>query len=275
MLRPDREIPERVAPGSSGAAGAAGGRHGSGTRRGGHGERGGAGGAGLDRRTWVIGSVVLLVVVAGAMVAMQGPGVPHQDAGPVTILAPTTESSGPPIAHESSAPAPTHPSSSAPSKPRHTATSSAPSATVSSPAKSSGPPLIGTFYRLQNSGSGSCLAQPAGSGAASVQDCAGTRAEGWRYSGLLGGLLGAVTGQVELVNGLSGDCLTGGGGDPVTVRSCTGDAAQTWSKTGGNGASTEFQNAADGQCLQVAQGAVSTGPCTAGGAALWAEDGTV
>ncbi|MFL6117816.1 MAG: RICIN domain-containing protein, partial [Catenulispora sp.] len=183
--------------------------------------------------------------------------------------------------HSTSTPAPTrHSSSSAPS---HTTASSATSISAAPPpsnpaavSSSPLPPLSGTYRRFQNAQSGDCLAQPAGSGTAAHQGCAASRAQGWEYFVPLGGILGAVTGQFELVNAGSGQCLTGAAGAAVGTGKCTGAPAQMWTKAGGSGSATEFRNIGDGKCLKTAQGAVTEGTCGSGDSSgLWTENGTV
>ncbi len=132
-------------------------------------------------------------------------------------------------------------------------------------------PLPGTFHRLQNEQTGTCLA--AGGSAPAQLACATDKSEGWQYSLPLTGILSA--GDDELVNELSGLCLTAGSGGSVSAQSCTGASAQLWSVVSGPGASKEFQNAGVGQCLRAAQAVVSYGSCsTSDHADLWTEDGT-
>jgi hypothetical protein len=107
-----------------------------------------------------------------------------------------------------------------------------------------------------------------------VAACADTKAQGWEFTVPLTGILGALTGQQELVNGDSGNCLTGGSGG-VSVKSCGSDMAQLWSKTGGSGGATELQNAADLQCLKASGGGLVEAACTGDPSELWAPDGTV
>jgi hypothetical protein len=90
----------------------------------------------------------------------------------------------------------------------------------------------------------------------------------------LTGILGAVTGQEELVNGNSNGCLTGGSGG-VSVKTCSGSPAQLWSRTGGSGGATQLMNAADGMCLKTSGGSVVEAMCTGDPSELWAEDGNV
>jgi hypothetical protein len=229
------------------------------------------------RKPLVLLSAISLPVLAVWMLfSCQGSGAADGDAtGQVPAFAPTAAPTSEPTPQSTATPTPTHPSTSATPKPKRTASPTTASASTS--ASSTGPllPLPGTFYRLQNARSGDCLAQPAGAGTATHEGCTAGRSEGWQFAGPLGGLLGAVTGQSELVNGLSGDCLTAGSGGQVGVRKCTGDPAQQWSKTGGTGAATGLRNAGDGRCLTESQGTVVTGPCGGDQSGLWAEDGTV
>lgn len=173
----------------------------------------------------------------------------------------------------SSASATRHSSSSAPT---HTVTSTVPSSSGGLPPASSasptGPLLPSSFHRLRNSAGGECLAQPAGSGSAVPQGCADVKGQGWESTP--SGLLGAVTGQEKLVNGDSNNCLTGGSGG-VSVRSCGSDMKQVWTKTGGSGGATEYQNAADLLCLKASGGSVVEAPCDGDSSELWAEDGNV
>jgi arabinan endo-1,5-alpha-L-arabinosidase len=85
-----------------------------------------------------------------------------------------------------------------------------------------------------------------------------------------------VTGQFELVNKQSGNCLTSVSGGQVGAGACTGGSTQLWSKAGGTGSAVEFRNVSDGLCLRIAQAAVTEGPCGVSDQAdLWTEDGTV
>jgi serine/threonine-protein kinase PknK len=132
-------------------------------------------------------------------------------------------------------------------------------------------PLPGSYHRLQNVQTGTCLA--AGASAPAQQSCVTDKSEGWQYSLPLTGILSA--GHDELVNELSGLCLTAGSGGSVSAQSCNGAPAQLWSFVNGPGASKEFQNAGVGQCLRAAQAVVSYGSCsTSDHADLWTEDGT-
>jgi hypothetical protein len=243
----------------------------------------------------VVAGVALVAGAAWAVIASQGSGAPHDAAAANPAPSSTSDTasisavpqgtpSASPTTHStsSSSASPTHHASS--TTPSHAALTSsaatstagapqAPPSTVSTSSSSSGPPLPGIFHRFRNAGNGSCLVQPAGGDTAGTAGCASDRAQGWQYSVPLTGILGAVTGQFELVNGGTGQCLTGGGGS-VTVRPCTGSAGQIWAKTGGAGGTTEFQNAADGQCLKTVPGAVTEGACS-GDAVQWSDDGTV
>jgi predicted ribosomally synthesized peptide with SipW-like signal peptide len=132
-------------------------------------------------------------------------------------------------------------------------------------------PLPGTYHRLQNEQTGTCLA--AGGSAPAQQSCATDKSEGWQYSLPLTGILSS--GGDELVNELSGLCLTAGSAGAVSAQSCNGASAQLWSVVSGPGSSKEFQNAGVGQCLQAAQAVVSYGSCSSSDHAdLWTEDGT-
>ncbi|HEU5354444.1 MAG TPA: protein kinase [Actinocrinis sp.] len=184
-----------------------------------------------------------------------------------------------------SAPKPSaHPSAHATSTPKHstapasasgaTAAATAPHAAASSSsAAGSLLPLPGTFHRLQNVQTGTCLANPSGSSAPAQQACATDKSQGWQYSLSLSGILSA---GFELVNERSGLCLSADPGGQVVARTCDGGSAQVWSKVGGSGSSKEFENAGESQCLRAVGAVVSYGPCTSNDRAdLWNEDGTV
>jgi hypothetical protein len=309
MVRPDRE--DRAAgaerpgrpgrPDRDGRGAVAGGRPGSGRggdrgdgRDEGRGDRGARGGESRSRKPLLVVAGIALVAGAGwAVLSSHGSAAPR-DTGSANPAPPSSSGSG---ADPTSAPRTTpttsatrsttgsstsathHSSSPTPSRASLSSTSSASASLAPPPAvttASSGPLLPGTYHRFRNAGTGDCLAQPSGSGTAGHQGCASDRAQGWEYTVPLTGVLGALTGQFELVNGSTGQCLTGGAGGPVSVRACAGSTTQFWSKTGGAGGATEFQNAADGQCLKTASGTVSEGPCASGDtAAQWAENGTV
>jgi serine/threonine protein kinase len=132
--------------------------------------------------------------------------------------------------------------------------------------------LPGTFHRLQNAQSGTCLADPASGSVPAQQSCAADKSEGWQYSLSLSGILSA---GFELVNEQSGLCLSADAGGQIVARACDGGSAQVWSKLSGPGSSKEFENAGDGQCLRASGAVVSYGPCTTSDrAVLWNEDGT-
>lgn len=246
----------------------------------------------------IVAGVALVAGAAWAVIASQGSATPRDTAtaNPAPPATSGADSAGAPVPQPTPTTAPTtHPTSSSPSATHHTSStpshaamssSAAVTSAASAPAPppstapasttSSGPPLPGIYHRFRNAQSGACLAQPSGSGTAGAQNCASDRAQGWEYSVPLTGILGAVTGQFELVNGSTGQCLTGGSGGAVSVRPCTGSAGQIWAKTGGSGGATEFQNSGDGQCLKTVQGAVTEGACGSGDATgQWADDGTV
>ena len=174
------------------------------------------------------------------------------------------------------------PSAHATATPKHsTAPASLPGATASaathpSASASAGSgsllSLPGTFHRLQNVQSGTCLANPGGGSTPSQQGCAADKSQGWQYSLSLSGILSA---GFELVNERSGLCLSADPGGQVVARTCDGGSAQVWSKVSGAGSSKEFENAGESQCLRVGGGVVSYGPCTTSDSAdLWNEDGT-
>ncbi|GAA1995548.1 protein kinase domain-containing protein [Catenulispora subtropica] len=303
MVRPDREdsagadradrAGRAAAGGRRGANRSSSGGNGGSAGGGGRGERGARSGESRSRKPLIIAAGVALVAGAGwAVISSQGSGAPR-DAAAANPAPPTSSGAGPEstsaphattstsATHATSSTSSAHHSSSSPPSHAPLSSTSAP-ASVSAPpppvstASSSGPQLPGTYHRFRNAQSGDCLAQPSGSGTAGHQSCASDRTQGWEYTVPLTGILGAVTGQFELVNGSTGQCLTGGAGGTVSVRPCTGSTAQFWSKTGGSGASTEFQNAADGQCLKTAAGTVGEGPCSSSdNTTQWTENGTV
>jgi len=132
--------------------------------------------------------------------------------------------------------------------------------------------LPGTFHRLQNVQTGTCLANPGGGSTPSQRSCAADKSQGWQYSLSLSGILSA---GFELVNEQSGLCLSADPGGQVVARTCDGGSAQVWSKVSGSGSSKEFENAGESQCLRAGGGVVSYGPCTTSDSAdLWNEDGT-
>jgi hypothetical protein len=233
-------------------------------------------------------AVLLVAIGAWALVTSQGSGTPRTGAAapgqsPTASSAATTSASS---AAQSSSTESTSKSSSSssPSATRHT-TSTAPTHTVTStaastsaglppvPASSTGPLLPASYHRLQNAATGDCLAQPAGSAGVAHQGCADVKGQGWDYTVPLTGILGAVTGQEELVNGDSGNCLTGGPGG-LGVKSCSADMAQLWTKTGGSGGATQLQNAADLLCLKASGGSVTEAPCDGSPGEMWSEGGT-
>ncbi|MFD0632112.1 hypothetical protein ACFQ9X_11405 [Catenulispora yoronensis] len=202
------------------------------------------------------------------MIASQGSGTPRNGAtANPAPPAPTSTEAVSPTPRATSAPSATHASSSSSPSPAHRSSASAaaashapassptsaaglpapppPSSSATAAASSTGSLLPGTYHRFRNAQSGGCLTQPAGSGTAGSQGCASDRTQGWEFSVPLTGILGAVTGQFELANGSSGQCLTGGGG-AVGVRSCTGSAAQIWTRTGGSGVPRSFRTRATG-----------------------------
>jgi hypothetical protein len=106
--------------------------------------------------------------------------------------------------------------------------------------------------------------------------CSSSASEGWEYSEPLTGLLSAVTGQYELVNKQSGDCLTAGSGGQVSAETCDGDTGQLWTTVSGSNSEDELRNTSDSLCLQSSGGAVVDGTCsTSDEADLWSQDGTV
>ncbi|HEU5428390.1 MAG TPA: protein kinase [Actinocrinis sp.] len=198
---------------------------------------------------------------------------------------PDADSAHRPLATASADSAPTRsarPSAHATSTPRHssapaaatgaTSAATAPHATASSSSAGSLLSLPGTFHRLRNAQSGTCLANPSGGSAPAQQACAADKSEGWQYSLSLSGILSA---GFELVNESSGLCLSADPGGQVLARTCDGGSAQVWSKVSGPGSSKEFENAGESQCLRAAGAVVSYGPCTSSDRAdLWNEDGT-
>jgi hypothetical protein len=227
----------------------------------------------------VAGAILLLGAAAWAVIASQGPSASTPEAA---------------SSHEPTATAPSSASAvRLPTAPTATATatarrSSAPAAlsgatasagghakpTPSASAASGGSllSLPGSYHRLQNAQSGSCLAQPAGGSASAQAACSNDQTQSWQYSLSLSGILAA--GDDELVNEQSGQCLTAGSSGRILVQACDGGSAQLWSKVDESGASKEFQNAGNGQCLQSSGAVVSYGPCDANDRAdLWS-DGT-
>ena len=190
-----------------------------------------------------------------------------------------------PLAAASADSAPTQsarPTAHATSTPKHstapaaatgaTSAATAPHGTASSSSAGSLLSLPGTFHRLQNAQSGTCLAMPSGGSAPAQQACAADKSEGWQYSLSLSGILSA---GFELVNEPSGLCLSADPGGQIVARTCDGGSAQVWSKVSGSGSSKEFENAGESQCLRAAGAVVSYGPCTSSDRAdLWNEDGT-
>jgi serine/threonine protein kinase len=272
MVRPER------ADAALGAAPAAVGR------RGGAGARGPETGAdGRKRRKRLPLILVALIALLGggawALFESQGSSTRAPTAAPsqhssVTAAAYATptrtpghpKASGTPKPTRSEAAAETH----APS-PTAKPSSAPPSASASASSGSGGSggllPLPGTFHRLQNQQTGSCLAQPG-----VLASCASSQTQGWQYSLSLNGLLG---GDYELINHDSGACLTETSNGLASAQACDGSTAQLWSIMNGSASGKEFQNASDKQCLLVAQAVVSVGSCsTSNRAGLWNEDGT-
>lgn len=280
----DRRGPSAADDGRGGQGGR-GGRGGRGARRGGYGERaavvaGESDHRGIGKPAALVAAVLLIAVGSWALVT-QGSG-SSKNAGQSPASADTQSSSS--SAAQSTSVSATHSSSSSsPSPTRHTSSAS-PTRTVTTTASSSaplppatsptGPLLPANYHRFQNSGSGDCLSQPSGSGSAAHQGCADSKTQGWASTVPLTGILGAVTGQEELVNGDSNDCLTGGHGG-VSVKACSGDLVQLWSKTGGTGGATQLMNAADGLCLKTSGGSVVEAMCDGDPNELWAQDGNV
>ena len=145
-------------------------------------------------------------------------------------------------------------------------------ATTASATSSSGSLLsLGTYYRFRDAQSGDCLTNPA---AQSV--CTSSASEGWEDSDPITGLLTVVTGEFELVNKQSGDCLTASSGGQVSAQACEGDAGQLWTTVSGSGSGSELRDAEDGQCLQASGDAVVDGTCsTSDESDLWSQDGSV
>ena len=198
---------------------------------------------------------------------------------------PDADSAHRPLATASAGSGPTQsarPTAHATSTPKHsaapaavtgaTSAATAPHATASSSSAGSLLSLPGTFHRLQNVQSGTCLANPAGGAVPAQQACAADKSEGWQYSLSLSGILSA---GFELVNERSGLCLSADPGGQIVARTCDGGSAQVWSKASGPGSGKEFENAGESQCLRAAGAVVSYGPCTSSDRAdLWNEDGT-
>lgn len=221
--------------------------------------------------------IALLGLVGWAVVMSRAPSTGSHDAGSARRSAVTTSPDAAPTRPSAS------PSARAKPTPKHTspaAQSNATSPAGATASASAGAPagagsllsLPGTFHRLQNAQTGSCLAQPDGS-TVGLLGCAAGGSEGWQYSLSVSGLLAA--GDYELVNRQSGLCLTAGSGGRIVAQACDGGSAQLWSAINAPGSGKEFENAGDGQCLQAAQGVVSYGSCSTGNRAdLWNEDGT-
>ncbi len=153
-----------------------------------------------------------------------------------------------------------------------TASAGAHASASSSPGSGSLLSLPGTFHRLQNVQTGTCLALPGGGSAPAQQSCAQDESEGWQYSLSLSGIL---TAGFELVNEQSGLCLSADPNGQLVARTCDGGSAQVWSKVSAAGSGKEFENAGESQCLRASGAVVSYGPCTTSDSAdLWNEDGT-
>jgi serine/threonine protein kinase len=286
-----RRRPEdrRAAPGFDDRRGPSSADGGRGGRRGGSGERAAVAAGGEDRRgigkPVALVAAVLLVAVGAWVLVTQGSGSSQKNAAGQSPTSAGTQSGASSAAQSTSSASATHSSSSSsPSPTRHTssaqATHTATTAASSSaavlppPTSATGPLLPANYHRFQNSGSGDCLTQPSGSGTAAHQGCVDSKTQGWESTVPLTGILGAVTGQEELVNGDSNNCLTGGHGG-VSVKACSGDMAQLWSKTGGSGGATQLMNAADGLCLKTSGGSVVEAACDGDPNELWAQDGNV
>jgi serine/threonine protein kinase len=261
---------------------------GRGGRRGGHGERAAVAAGGEDRRgvgkPVALAAAVLLVAVGAWVLVTQGSGSSRNNAAGQAPTSAGTDSSASSAAQNTPSASATHSSSSSspsPTKhtssasPTHTVTTTASSSAAAPPVNSpTGPLLPANYHRFQNAGSGDCLAQPSGSGSAAHQGCADSKNQGWEFTVPLTGILGAVTGQEELVNGDSNGCLTGSHGS-VSVKSCSGNLTQLWSKTGGSGGATQLMNAADSLCLKTSGGSVIEAACDGDPSEMWAEDGNV
>ena len=286
--RPDDR---RAAPGFDDRRGSSapdGGRGDRGGRRGGYGDRAAVAAAADDRRgigkPVALVAAVLLVAVGAWVLVTQGSGSSQKNAAGASPTSADTQSSAPSAAQStpsasatrsssSSSPSPTKHTSSA--SPAHTVTTTASTSAAVPPATSpTGPLLPANYHRFQNTGSGDCLTQPGGSASAAHQGCADSKTQGWEFTVPLTGILGAVTGQEELVNGDSNDCLTGGHGG-VSVKSCSGNLTQLWSKVGGSGGATQLMNAADSLCLKTSGGSVIEAACDGDPNEMWAEDGNV
>ena len=313
MVRPDRVDEDAVVPGPRGGGGrrrpddrrgsddrrgpdsGRAGDSGRGGRRGGYGERTAAASGARDRRGLgkplaLVAVVILLAVGAWALVPSKdssssgsknaaGPGQSPTATSPGAATsgsaAAQSSTSGTSSSRSSSSSSPSSTRHSTSAEPTHTVTTTA-STGASVPvvppptASSTGPLLPSDYHRFQNSATGSCLA-----GSAGLQACADSKTQGWQSKapGILG--LGAVTGQEELVNGDSGNCLSGGSGGGVSVKACSGDLSQVWSKTGGSGGGTELQNSADMLCLKASGGSVVEAMCNGDASELWSEDGNV
>jgi serine/threonine protein kinase len=286
MVRPDRADPVPVRSGRPPRGGGdRGGRADRVDRGGGDGERDGRR---VRRSLIVVGTVVLVGLIAWAVIETQSPSAApqaeaavHHSATATSRITPTptrsasnrpTQSSASPKTSPSITPSTVKTTASAPAStgPSASASKSTPTQTSSS----AGLSILDTYQRLKNEQSGNCLAEPGGGSSAAQQACASGGAEGWSYASVLSGILGAVSPDVELVNQQSGDCLSAGSGGQVSAAACNGGSGQTWQKTA-SGSGFEFRDEGTGQCLYASGGGVTAGSCGSSDAAdLWTEDGT-
>lgn len=275
MVRPEREGEAVAAAPPGRRRGGAGARDAGGGREG----RDGRDGSRRARKPLLVGGVVLLVGATGwALIASQSPsGAARAASTPSPTLSVSAKASA-----ASTSAKPSHSASaSASHRATHaaTATSAAAVHTSAAPSASSATTgslltLPGSYNRFLNAQSGRCLDSASGS-STGLASCGSSHSQGWEYSEPLTGILtGPVSGEFELVNERSGDCLTASGGS-VVAESCNGSSAQMWSKSGG-GSSTELKNAGSAQCLRANGSGVSAGTCGASDQAdLWSEDGSV
>lgn len=255
MLRPDRAEPAVAAAAPKGRA----------ERR------------SLRKPALALTLIALLGVVVWAVIMPRGPATGPRDAD--SARRPLVATSTGAASSKPSASASAHAKSTPKRTSRAVTGSGAPTGLPSSAAASASAAagsllsLPGTFHRLQNALTGSCLTQPSAGSGVGLSGCGAGASEGWQYSLSVSGLL--AVGDYELVNKQTGLCLSTGSGGRILAQACDGGSAQLWSAINAPGSGKEFENAGDGQCLLAAQGVVSYGSCsTSNRADLWNEDGT-
>jgi serine/threonine protein kinase len=270
MVRPEREGEAAAAPPPGRRRGGAGAQDGG---------RDGRDASRKARKPLLVGGVVLLIGATGwALIASQSPsGAARAASTPSATLSVSAKASA-----ASTSAKPSHSASASVTRSAThaaTATAAAEVHTSAAPSASSATTgslltLPGTYNRFLNAQSGRCLESAAGSSTGQAA-CGSSHSQGWEYSEPLSGILtGPVSGEFELVNERSGDCLTASGGS-VAAESCNGGPAQMWSKSG-SGSSTELKNSGSAQCLRANGSGVSAGTCSSSDQAdLWSEDGSV